>query len=96
MLCRSNHYHFIDDKGVLKKHNLAINSAMSDEDLTSRSRGSLEFAESSVIQAIVPESTEADFEEKLASLLREDGNLESLLHTVPIRSSLFFGISHYP
>lgn len=64
---------------------------MSDEEVASRSRGSLEFAESSVIQAIVPESTEPNLEEKLHALLREDEDVETLLHAVPARSSLFFG-----
>lgn len=64
---------------------------MSDEEVASRSRGSLEFAESSVIRAIVPESTESNFEEKLQALLSEDEDLETLLHALPLRSSLFFG-----
>lgn len=64
---------------------------MSDEEVASRSRGSLEFAESSVIQAIVPESTESNFEEKLQALLRKDEGVETLLHALPVRSSLFFG-----
>lgn len=64
---------------------------MSDEDLASRTRGSLEFAESSVIQALVPESTESNFEKKLQELLREDEDVETLLHALPVRSSLFFG-----
>lgn len=64
---------------------------MPDEEVASRSRSSLEFAESSVIQAIVPESTESNFEEKLQALLREDEDVETLLRALPVRSSLFFG-----
>lgn len=64
---------------------------MADEEVASRTRGSLEFVESSVIQAIVPESTESDLEDRLRSFLGEYEDLQVLLHAVPMRSSLFFG-----
>lgn len=69
---------------------------MADEDPASRPRASLEFVEGSVIQAIVPEPTESNFEERLQALLKEDEDVQSQLHTLPIRSSLFFGRSPLP
>jgi hypothetical protein len=58
----------------------------------SRSRGSLEFVESSVLDTIVPLASELNIEEALSgSVERLDEGNGSPLAAIPQRHALFFG-----
>jgi hypothetical protein len=58
----------------------------------SRSRGSLEFAESSVLDTIVPLASELNIEDALSgSVERLDEGNGSPLAAIPQRHALFFG-----
>lgn len=65
---------------------------MSDDELPSQPRGSLEFIENSLMQAIVPESTESSLEEKLRASAATHGDVDAVLRSIALRQSLFFGM----
>lgn len=57
-----------------------------------RPRGSIDFAETSILDTIVPLANDLDIEEALSgSVERLDEGSDSPLATIPQRSSLFFG-----
>jgi hypothetical protein len=64
---------------------------MSDDDQPQRSRGSLEFVETSIIQTIVPEFTELSLEEGLRTSLAKNGDVEAALQDMALRQTVFFG-----
>lgn len=64
---------------------------MSDDDEPQQSRGSLEFVESSIIQAIVPGFTDCGLEESLQASVAKNGNVDAVLHNIALRQTLFFG-----
>ncbi|KFZ19959.1 hypothetical protein V502_03418 [Pseudogymnoascus sp. VKM F-4520 (FW-2644)] len=63
---------------------------MSDDDQPQRSRGSLEFVETSIIQTIVPEFTELSLEEGLRTSLAKNGDVEAALQDMALRQTVFF------
>lgn len=66
---------------------------MSDDDQPQRSRASLEFVETSIIQTIVPEFTELSLEEGLRTSLAKNGDAEAALQDMALRQTVFFGKS---
>ena len=57
-----------------------------------RSRGSIEFVESSILDTIIPLASDFDIEEALSgSVERLDEGNDSPLATIPQRHALFFG-----
>lgn len=64
---------------------------MSDDEQPQRSRGSLEFVETSIIQTIVPEFTELSLEEGLRTSLAKNGDVEAALQDMALRQTVFFG-----
>jgi hypothetical protein len=62
------------------------------EEEEARPRGSLEFVESSILDAIVPLSSNLNIEEALkGSVERLDEGNDSPLAAIPQRNALFFG-----
>lgn len=65
---------------------------MSDFEDEIRSRGSIEFVESSILDTIIPLGSDLDIEEVLSgSVERLDEGNDSPLASIPQRHALFFG-----
>ena len=60
-------------------------------DMNSRPRGSVELAETSILDAIVPLESNLDIEAALSSVERPDDAHESPLAGISQRSALYFG-----